>query len=244
MAGSYWGFPAFHHLLEPDKTTQQLAFSRSLPSGFCRRTATRRGRWKPDRTHRRRTTVIAFHSPRRDEATWSDESAAEILRPIVPPCKVALERVSNAFSSVCRVDRRRLRSIVYVMDAACAPELVDCALEPNDYFVCALAVLFEAVLFGFVARTVTRPQTTCGRCKGSCRPETSTYSITPRGSTELVELSTSFAQMRGQLLALQQQRIDTNELRHWPALQVPFSHICGIICRDCRHAEFLYEADD
>src|SRR2546429_9841601 len=36
-----------------------------------------------------------------------------------------------------------------------------------------------------------------------------TYSITPRGSTELVELSTSFARTRGQLLTLQQQRIET-----------------------------------
>ena len=72
-----------------------------------------------------------------------------------------------------------------------------------------------------------------------------TYSITPRGSTELVELSTSFAQMRGQLLALQQQRIETERV-------AALARAASSISHDLRHylaavvanAEFLYEADE
>jgi signal transduction histidine kinase len=71
-----------------------------------------------------------------------------------------------------------------------------------------------------------------------------TYSITPRGSTELVALSTSFAQMRGQLLALQQQRIETERI-------AALARAASSISHDLRHylaavvanAEFLFEAD-
>ena len=72
-----------------------------------------------------------------------------------------------------------------------------------------------------------------------------TYSITPRGSRELVELSTSFAQMRGQLLALQQQRIETERI-------AALARAASSISHDLRHylaavvanAEFLYEAEE
>src|SRR5260370_35037768 len=88
-------------------------------------------------------------------------------------------------------------------------------LNHASYLVCALAVLFEALLFAFVARTVTRPLDNLVAGVKALASGDFTYSITPRGSTELVELSTSFTQMRSQLLTLQQQRIDTERV---PAL--------------------------
>jgi signal transduction histidine kinase len=107
-----------------------------------------------------------------------------------------------------------------------------------------LAVLFGALLFGFVARTITHPLDNLVAGVKALAAGDFTYSITPRGSTELVELSTSFAQMRGQLLALQQQRIETERI-------AALARAASSISHDLRHylaavvanAEFLYEAE-
>jgi signal transduction histidine kinase len=71
------------------------------------------------------------------------------------------------------------------------------------------------------------------------------YSIVPRGSSEVAELSTAFAHMRGQLLASQQQRIETERV-------AALGRAASSISHDLRHylavvvanAEFLYEADE
>jgi len=107
-----------------------------------------------------------------------------------------------------------------------------------------LAVLFGALLFGFVARTITRPLDNLVAGVKALAGGDFTYSITPRGSTELVELSTSFARTRGQLLTLQQQRIETERI-------AALARAASSISHDLRHylatvvanAEFLYEAD-
>ena len=109
----------------------------------------------------------------------------------------------------------------------------------------AAAVLFGSLLFGFVARTITRPLDNLVAGVKALAAGDFTYSITPRGSTELVELGTSFAQMRGQLLALQQQRIETERI-------AALARAASSISHDLRHylaavvanAEFLYEADE
>jgi signal transduction histidine kinase len=107
-----------------------------------------------------------------------------------------------------------------------------------------LAVLFGGLLVGFVARTITRPLDNLVAGVKALASGDFTYSITPRGSTELVELSTSFSQMRGQLLALQQQRIETERI-------AALARAASSISHDLRHylaavvanAEFLYEAE-
>jgi signal transduction histidine kinase len=118
-------------------------------------------------------------------------------------------------------------------------------LNRSIYIMGGLAVLFGALLFGFVARTITRPLDNLVAGVKALASGDFTYSITPRGSTELVELSTSFAQMRGQLLALQQQRIETERV-------AALARAASSISHDLRHylaavvanAEFLYEADE
>jgi signal transduction histidine kinase len=108
-----------------------------------------------------------------------------------------------------------------------------------------LAVLFGVILFGFVARTITRPLDNLVAGVKALAAGDFTYSITPRGSTELVELSTSFALMRSQLLALQQHRIESERI-------AALARAAGSLSHDLRHylatvvanAEFLYEADE
>jgi signal transduction histidine kinase len=118
-------------------------------------------------------------------------------------------------------------------------------LNYSIYVAGGLAVLFGVILFGFVARTITHPLDNLVAGVKALAAGDFTYSITPRGSTELVELSTSFAQMRSQLLALQQQRIESERI-------AALARAAGSISHDLRHylaavvanAEFLYEADE
>lgn len=118
-------------------------------------------------------------------------------------------------------------------------------LNYTIFLTCALAVIFGTLIFGFVAQTVTRPLDNLVAGVKALAAGDFTYSITPRGSTELVELSTSFAQMRGQLLALQNQRIESERL-------AALARAAGSISHDLRHylaavvanAEFLYEAEE
>ena len=112
------------------------------------------------------------------------------------------------------------------------------------YLICGLAVVCGAMLFGFVARTVTHPLDNLVAGVKALAAGDFTYSITPRGSTELIELSTSFSQMRGQLQALQRQRIENERV-------AALAQAASSISHDLRHylaavvanAEFLYEAD-
>ena len=71
-----------------------------------------------------------------------------------------------------------------------------------------------------------------------------TYSITPRGSSEVTELAESFSKMRGDLLASQRKQIETERVAALGRAARSISH-------DLRHhlaalvanAEFLYEAE-
>jgi signal transduction histidine kinase len=101
------------------------------------------------------------------------------------------------------------------------------------------------MLFGFVARTITHPLDNLVAGVKALAAGDFNYSITPQGSTEMVELSTSFSRMRGQLLALQQERIETERA-------AALARAASSISHDLRHylaavvanAEFLYEADE
>jgi signal transduction histidine kinase len=70
------------------------------------------------------------------------------------------------------------------------------------------------------------------------------FSITPRGSTEVVELGTAFSKMRGELLDSQRRQIETEQV-------AALGRAASSISHDLRHslaavvanAEFLYEAE-
>jgi signal transduction histidine kinase len=117
-------------------------------------------------------------------------------------------------------------------------------LNYSIYIMGGLAVLFGALLFGFVARTITHPLDNLVAGVKALAAGDFGYSITPQGSTEVVELGTRFTQMRGQLQALQQQRIETERI-------AALARAASSISHDLRHylaavvanAEFLYEAD-
>ena len=190
-------------------------------------------------------TLIASTLPPRDEAELQRRIRSGTISVSVTSGELALDTDQYAFSSVVLHGSSPSPVHCYVMMPLVPVNTFIKRLNYTVFVVCGLAVLFGALLFGFVARTVTRPLDNLVAGVKALAAGDFTYSITPQGSTELVELSTSFAQMRGQLLALQQQRIETERV-------AALARAASSISHDLRHylaavvanAEFLYEADE
>jgi signal transduction histidine kinase len=189
-------------------------------------------------------TVIASTLPARDQAELQRRIRSGTF-PVTPTSgDIALETDHYAFSSVRLHGSSPSPVYCYVMMPLVPVNTFIRRLNYSIYLMGGLAVLFGGLLIGFVARTITRPLDNLVAGVKALASGDFTYSITPRGSTELVELSTSFAQMRGQLLALQQQRIETERI-------AALARAASSISHDLRHylaavvanAEFLYEAD-
>jgi len=109
----------------------------------------------------------------------------------------------------------------------------------------AAAVVLAALLFGFVARTITRPLDNLVAAVRALATGDYHYSIKPEGSSEVFELGRSFAQMRGQLLASQQQRIEAERIAALARASSSISHdLRHYLATVIANAEFLYEADE
>lgn len=189
-------------------------------------------------------TVIASTLPARDEAGLQKQLRSNPAFGQKTSGNISLETDQYTYSSVIVHGAAPSQVYCYVMMPMGPVDGFIQRLNLSIYLVGGLAVLFGAALFGFVARTITRPLDNLVAGVKALAAGDFTYSITPRGSTELVELSTSFAQMRGQLLASQQHRIETERI-------AALAQAASSISHDLRHylaavvanAEFLYEAD-
>jgi signal transduction histidine kinase len=190
-------------------------------------------------------SVIASTLPPRDEAELQRNIRARTLPADSSFAEIALETDRYAFSSVLLRGSSPSPVHCYVLMPLVPVNSFISRLNRTIFVVGALAVLFGALLFGFVARTITRPLDNLVAGVRALAAGDFTYSVTPRGSTEVVELNTSFAQMRGQLLASQQQRIEAERI-------AALARAAGSISHDLRHylativanAEFLYEAEE
>jgi signal transduction histidine kinase len=106
------------------------------------------------------------------------------------------------------------------------------------------ALLFATLLLSFVSGTITRPMDNLLAGVRALARGDYAFSITPRGSTEVVELGTAFSKMRGELLDSQRRQIETEQV-------AALGRAASSISHDLRHslatvvanAEFLYEAD-
>lgn len=139
-----------------------------------------------------------------------------------------------------------------------SPVLVDCyvllSLDRWNSFVSRLnriilvlgisVVLLAALLLSFVSRTISRPLENLVAGVRALAAGDYTYSIAPRGSTEVAELGEAFSKMRGDLLASQQRWITAERI-------AALGRAASSISHDLRHylaavvanAEFLYEAE-
>jgi signal transduction histidine kinase len=106
------------------------------------------------------------------------------------------------------------------------------------------AVLLAWLLLSSVSRTITRPMDNLVAGVRALAAGDYAYSITPHGSSEVTELGDAFSKMRGELLASQRQRIETERV-------AAVGRAASSISHDLRHylatvvanAEFLYEAE-
>jgi signal transduction histidine kinase len=190
-------------------------------------------------------TVIASTLPGRDTAELQRRMRSGAFSSTSTSGDIALDTDQYAYSSVLLHGSSPVPVRCYVMMPLVPVNSFIKRLNYSIYVAGGLAVLFGMILFGFVARTITHPLDNLVAGVKALAAGDFTYSITPRGSTELVELSTSFAQMRGQLLAVQQHRIEYERI-------AALARAAGSISHDLRHylaavvanAEFLYEADE
>jgi signal transduction histidine kinase len=106
------------------------------------------------------------------------------------------------------------------------------------------AMMLAAMLLTFVSRTITRPLDNLVAGVRALAIGDYTYSIKPRGSSEVAELGEAFSKMRGELLASQQRRLASERI-------TALGRAASSISHDLRHylsavvanAEFLYEAE-
>lgn len=188
--------------------------------------------------------VIASTLPPEDEAALQHAIRSGQLYTAVAPVKVAFA-----------TDRYTLASIV--LRESPAPEVRCFVLMPmasvdtflrkvnrTIYLLGGLAVLAGALLFMFLARAITRPLDELVGGVRALADGDYGYTISPSGSDEIAQLSVAFSQMRGQLLASQQQRIEAERA-------MALAQAASSISHDLRHylaaivanAEFLFEAE-
>jgi signal transduction histidine kinase len=189
-------------------------------------------------------TVIASTLPAKDDAELQRQLASGNLARVNPNGKITLQTDQYTFASVLLHGSSPSPVHCFVMMPLVPINTFVRRLNYSIYLVGGLAVLLGALLFHFMAKTITRPLDNLVAGVKALASGDFTYSIQPQGGTELVELSTAFAQMRGQLLELQQQQIETERI-------AALAQAASSISHDLRHylaavvanAEFLYEAD-
>jgi signal transduction histidine kinase len=189
--------------------------------------------------------LIASTLPPQDEAML-----AKLIRQGNPQLRsdsneVTLETDHYAFSSVLLHGALPSPVRCYVM----------MPLAPIDTFIRRLtrtisilgvsAVVFGALLFGFVSRTITKPLDNLVAGVRALAAGDYTYSIVPEGTSEVAELSTAFAKMRSELAASQQRQIENERITALGRAASSLSHdLRHYLAAVVANAEFLYEADE
>ena len=189
-------------------------------------------------------SVIASTLPAADEAALQRSLAAHDphLRP--DSGEIALDRDSYAFSSVLLHGALPSPVRCYVMMPMGPVNSFLRRLNRTIFILGASAVLFGALLFGFVSQTITKPVDNLVKGVRALAGGDFSYSIEPEGSSEVVELSSAFAKMRGELLALHKQQIETERIAALGRAASSISHdLRHFLAAVVANAEFLYEAD-
>jgi len=190
-------------------------------------------------------TLIASTLSPKDEATMQRRLSELSLESKPEEHEITLATDEYAFSSVLLHGALPSPVRCYVMMPLRPVNSFMSRLNRTIFILGASAVLFGALLFGFVSRRITRPLDNLVSGVRALAAGNYTYSITPEGATEVAELSGAFAKMRGELLDSQRQQIETERI-------AALGRAASSISHDLRHylaavvanAEFLYEAED
>jgi signal transduction histidine kinase len=189
--------------------------------------------------------VIASTLPLKDEVALGRKLGQEDLRATPDSGEIALDTEDYALASVLL--RSALPSPVrcYVLMPMGPVKSTISRWNRTIFILGTLAVIFGAVLFGFLSRKITKPLDNLVAGVRALATGDYGYSIEPEGAAEVAELSTAFAKMRGELLASQQRQIEIERI-------AALGRAASSISHDLRHylaavvanAEFLYEAEE
>lgn len=188
--------------------------------------------------------VIASNLPTDDESQLQTLLQSSALRDQTGG-DLALRTDHYAFSSVALHHGPPSPVRCYVMMPLAPTNNFLQRLNRTIFVVGATAVLLAGLLVGFVARTITKPLDNLVAGVRALATGDYQYSITPRGSGEVFELGSAFAQMRSQLRVSQQQRIEAERIAALARASSSISHdLRHYLATIVANAEFLYEADE
>ena len=186
--------------------------------------------------------VVATTLPEADQSALQDLLRSDRLAP--ENADATLTTDHYAFSSVQLGGDSSLPVRCYVFMALAPVNDQMSRLNRTIFVMGASAVLLGGLLFGFVASTVTRPLDNLVAGVQALAGGDFTYSITTKGSSEVAELSKSFAQMRSQVLVSQNQRLEAGRLAALATAASSISHdLRHYLATVVANAEFLYEAE-
>jgi signal transduction histidine kinase len=189
-------------------------------------------------------SVIASTLPGPDEAALQRKLAEHDPHATAGSGEVALDKDSYAFSSVLLHGALPSPVRCYVMMPLGPVNSFLRRLNRTIFILGASAILFGALLFGFVSQTITKPLDNLVKGVRALAGGDFSYSIRPEGTSEVAELSSAFAKMRGELLALHQQQIETERIAALGRAASSISHdLRHFLAAVVANAEFLYEAD-
>jgi len=189
--------------------------------------------------------LIASTLPPADEAALQRLISRGDPQAAPESTEMALDTDHYAFSSVLLHGALPSPVRCYVMMPMASVDSFMRHLTNTIYIVGASAVIFGALLFGFVSSTITKPLDNLVAGVRALAGGDYTFSITPEGTSEVAELSTAFAKMRGELLASQQRQIETERIAALGRAASSLSHdLRHYLAAVVANAEFLYEADE
>ena len=190
------------------------------------------------------TSVIASTLPPQDEAALERRIRHDDIQSRPEANEIALDTDSYAYASVLLHGALPSPVRCYVLMPLAQVNNFLRRLNRIIYVLGASAVVFGALLFGFVAQTITRPLDNLVSGVRALAAGDYTYSIVPEGSSEVAELSSAFARMRSDLLASQRQQIETERVAAIGRAASSLSHdLRHYLAAVVANAEFLYEAD-
>ncbi len=190
-----------------------------------------------------RRIIASNFSPQQEAEIQSRISAKEIVPEASTP-----EVILN--EDAYRVERVELQATppapvqCFVFISLTRPMTFIRQLNRTILIVGFTAILLVSLLLRFVSQTITHPLDNLVAGVRALAAGDYSYSITPSGSSEVVELAESFSRMRGELLASQRKQIETERV-------AAVGRAANSISHDLRHylaalvanAEFLFEAD-
>jgi signal transduction histidine kinase len=188
--------------------------------------------------------IIASTLSPQEEADIQSQILAKKILPGVNTADVDLGEDSYEMARVTLQPNPPLPVECYVFISLTRPMAFMRQLNQTILVVGLTAILMASLLLRFVSGTITHPLNELVAGVRALAAGDYTYSITPRGSIEAVELAESFSKMRGELLAFQRKQIETERV-------AAVGRAANSISHDLRHhlaalvanAEFLYEAE-